>query len=57
MTSLAYIFTMEKAQSRNVFAVNFICQPIFKKELALFTTFEMQKNEPITFCRRGFRTR
>ena len=35
----------------------FICQPIFKIFVALFTTFGMQKDNKITLCWRCFRTR
>ena len=43
MTSLAYIFTMEKALVKIIFGHKmFICQPIFKVFVAVFTTFGMQ---------------
>ena len=51
MTYLAYIFTMEKALVQIFFGRKiFICQPIFKILVALFTTFEMQKDSKIVFC-------
>ena len=44
MTSLAYIFTMEKALVKIIFGNTiFICQAIFKIFVALLTTFGMQK--------------
>ena len=51
VTSLAYIFTMEKALVRIIFGHKFfICRPIFKIFVALFTTFGMQNDDKITFC-------
>ena len=39
VTSLAYIFTMEKALVKIIFGHKiFICRPIFKTFVALFTT-------------------
>ena len=43
MTSLAYIFTMEKAQSRNVFAVNFYLSTDFQKFCGTFYDFLDEK--------------
>ena len=57
MTPLSYIITMEKALDKIVFGRKmFICQPIFKMFVSLFTTFGMQKDNKITFCWRCFRT-
>ena len=51
MTSLANIFTMENAQVKIIFGHKIIiCQSIFKIFVVLFTTFEMQKDNTITFC-------
>ena len=58
MTSLGYIFTMGKAQVNIIFGHKiFTCQAIFNIFVALFTSFEMLKNDKITFCRKCFRTR
>ena len=44
MTSLAYIFTIEKAIVEIIFSRKFsICQLIYKLFVDLFTTFGMQK--------------
>ena len=51
MISLAYIFTIEKAIVKIIFGHKiFICQPIIKIFVALFTTFGMQKDDKTTFC-------
>ena len=51
MTSLVYIFTMEKAL-KIIFGCEFffIRRPIFKLFVALFRTFGMQKDDKIIFC-------
>ena len=50
MASLAYIFTMEKVLFKIIFGSKiFICQPIFKIFVALFTTIGMQKDNKIIF--------
>ena len=58
MTSLAYIFTMEKSLVKIMFGCKqFICGPIFKLFAALLKTFGMQKDDKIIFFWRFFRTR
>ena len=58
MTSLAYYFTVDKGLVKIIFGRKFfICQLIFKKNLALFTTFGMHKDDKITVCRKFFKTR
>ena len=50
MTSLANIFTKEKALVKIIFGHKIIiCQSIFKIFVVLFMTFEMQKDNTITF--------
>ena len=51
MTSLAYIFTMEKSLVKIIFGRKFfICQPIFIFFLALLKTFGIHRNDKITFA-------
>ena len=58
VTSFAYIFTMEKALVNIIFVRKiFMCQPIFKFFVALFTTFGIQKDSEITLCCRSSNTR
>ena len=46
MTSIDYIFAMEKALVKIIFSHKmFTCQPIFKNFVALFRTFGMQKDD------------
>ena len=53
----AFPFAVEKALVKIIFGRKIlICQPIFEIFVALFTTFCMQKDSKITFCRRYFRT-
>ena len=57
MTSLAYIFKMEKSPCQDKFFGRkcFICQPIFKLFGAHVKTFRMQKGDKITFRWMSFR--
>ena len=51
MTSLAYIFTMEKVLVQIIFDHKIIiCHAIFKIFVALLKTFEMQKGDNNRFC-------
>ena len=51
MTSLAYIFTMEKVLVKIIFDHKIIiCHAIFKIFVAPCKTFEMQKGDNNTFC-------
>ena len=55
-TSLAHIFTMEKALSKIIFWYKkIICELIFKIFRTLFKTVRMQKGGIITFFHRCFR--
>ena len=50
MTSLASIFTMQKALVKITFGPKFIiCEPIFKNFAEIFKTFDMQKDAIILF--------
>ena len=58
VSSHAYNLTMEKALVKIIFGRKiFICQPIFKFFVALFTIFGMPKDDKITVCRKCFKTR
>ena len=51
MTSLAYIFTMEKKLVKIVFGRKFfICEPIFKIFAAHFTTFRVERDDKSHFA-------
>ena len=52
VTSLAYIFTMEKAQVKIIFGHKiYICQQIFKIFVVLFMTFGMKKDDKISLLK------
>ena len=58
MTSLAYIFTMEKSPSQDYFwCLIFIFGPIFKMVAALLKTFGMTKGDMDLFVSTYFRIR
>ena len=55
VTSIAGIFTMERALFKMIFGHIFISERIFKMFVALFTTFRMQNGDMIIFFLRCFR--